>query len=99
MQALHRAGYDVNIDRTGSETLVEFFVRQDVRLDDLTARERNVAVLVAGGFSNQQVASALFIAVATVKDHLHAIYSKTGFSSRGQLIAAWYGGIADTDGI
>ena len=35
----------------------------------------------------------LFISLATVKDHMHAILRKTGLSSRAQLIAAWYGGL------
>jgi two-component system, NarL family, nitrate/nitrite response regulator NarL len=51
-------------------------------------------MLVAGGFSNAQIATALFVSLATVKDHVHAILRKTQLDSRAQMIAAWYGGIA-----
>ncbi len=90
--AVHRSGFDVSIERDGGETVVQVMPRQDDRLSALTRREREVATLVAGGYSNQQIGTALFISVATVKDHLHAIFTKTGFRSRAQLIAAWYGG-------
>ncbi len=90
---VHASGHDVEIDRSGAAPIVYVTPRPDIRLDALSPREREVAMLAVGGYSNQQIAVALFISVATVKDHMHAILGKTGMSSRSQLIAAWYGGL------
>jgi DNA-binding CsgD family transcriptional regulator/predicted negative regulator of RcsB-dependent stress response len=54
----------------------------------LTRREREVAVRVAQGLSNRQIASALFIAEKTVEMHVSGCLSKLGFTSRTQL-ATW----------
>ncbi|MGY6126723.1 helix-turn-helix transcriptional regulator (plasmid) [Paraburkholderia strydomiana] len=54
----------------------------------LTARERNVALVVAEGASNADVARALRISVLTVENHLRSVYSKLGVSSRLQLLRA-----------
>ena len=40
---------------------------------------------------NRQIADALSISLATVKDHVHAVLEKTGCSNRTQLVAAWLG--------
>lgn len=52
-------------------------------------------MLAASGYSNAQLATALFISVPTVKDHMHSILRKAGLDSRAQLIAAWYGGLGE----
>lgn len=98
LAALRGHGYDVGIDLEGDDTVVYVTRRRDDRLAALTAREHDVATLTAAGFSNEQIATALFVSIATVKDHLHSIFTRTGFRSRGQLIAAWYGGFAQADG-
>jgi DNA-binding NarL/FixJ family response regulator len=54
----------------------------------LTARERQVAALVAQGKSNSAVASELVVTVRTVETHITHTLRKLGFSSRAQ-IAAW----------
>ena len=48
----------------------------------LTARERQIAGLVAKGNSNLEIASALNITERTVKAHLTSIYEKTGIGNR-----------------
>jgi DNA-binding NarL/FixJ family response regulator len=55
----------------------------------LTARERQVAALLGAGWSNRQIAQALVVTVATVKDHVHHILTKTGLASRAAVAAAW----------
>jgi non-specific serine/threonine protein kinase len=55
---------------------------------ELTARELEVARLVADGLSNPAIAAALFVSVATVKTHVSHILGKLGLQSRVQL-AAW----------
>lgn len=52
----------------------------------LTAREVEIARLVASGLRNRRVAQRLFVSEATVKTHLHNIYDKLNVESRGQLI-------------
>lgn len=54
----------------------------------LTAREREVAVLVARGRSNREIAAALVIGERTVQTHIGNIFAKLGCDSRTQ-VAAW----------
>lgn len=65
--------------------------RPDPCFDVLSARQREVAALVATGLRNKDVALALGITVGTVKDHVHAILRKTGLDSRAAIAAAWRG--------
>jgi non-specific serine/threonine protein kinase len=58
---------------------------------ELSARELEVARLVADGLSNPAIASALFLSVATVKTHVSHILAKLGLDSRTQL-ARWIAG-------
>jgi DNA-binding CsgD family transcriptional regulator len=51
----------------------------------LTAREREIIELIGGGRSNQEIADRLFVSLATVKDHNHNIFRKTGVRSRLEL--------------
>jgi DNA-binding CsgD family transcriptional regulator len=53
----------------------------------LTAREREVCLLVAGGATNVEVAAALFLSRRTVEHHLRHIYRKLGVRSRSELAA------------
>lgn len=54
----------------------------------LSAREREVLVLLARGLSNQEIADALFISERTARTHVSHIISKLGLSSRIQA-ALW----------
>jgi non-specific serine/threonine protein kinase len=54
----------------------------------LTSRERDVALLVARGQTNREIAEALFIGERTVETHVGNILGKLNFSTRSQ-IAAW----------
>jgi len=53
--------------------------------DELTATERRIAELVAGGRTNREVAAALYIAVHSVETNLTRIYRKLGVRSRTEL--------------
>ncbi|MFF8289352.1 helix-turn-helix transcriptional regulator [Streptomyces sp. NPDC016309] len=55
------------------------------RLAELTAREREVAELVAQGLSNQEVADRLHLSRRTVETHLSSIYRKASVPSRAAL--------------
>jgi DNA-binding NarL/FixJ family response regulator len=54
----------------------------------LTAREREVAVHIAHGLTNKQIAERLVIALRTADNHVQHIFDKLGLSSRAQL-ATW----------
>lgn len=54
-------------------------------LDRLTARERQIAELVARGYGNDRIAAELVVSVRTVTTHLSNIYAKLGVSSRTLL--------------
>jgi DNA-binding NarL/FixJ family response regulator len=54
----------------------------------LTAREREIAALVAQGLSNKAIAEQLVLSDRTVEMHVSNALGKLGFSSRAQL-AAW----------
>ena len=55
---------------------------------DLTARERQVATLVAQGLSNREIAAKLVISERTAEGHIEQIRNKLGVRSRS-LIAVW----------
>lgn len=57
-------------------------------LESLTPRERDVALQVAGGASNKEVARRLEITPRTVKAHMSAIFDKLGVRDRLQLVLA-----------
>ena len=54
----------------------------------LSARERQVAALIAGGLSNGEVAARLGVSARTAESHAEHIRDKLGFRSRAE-IAAW----------
>ncbi|MEE3852811.1 response regulator transcription factor [Gordonia sp. LSe1-13] len=51
----------------------------------LTDRERDVAICVAKGASNAEIAAELFMSVATVKAHISHIFAKLGTTNRVQV--------------
>ena len=53
----------------------------------ITDREREIILKVIEGKSNADIAAELFISLATVKTHLHNIYTKIGVESRYDLLA------------
>jgi DNA-binding NarL/FixJ family response regulator len=53
----------------------------------LTAREREIAVLVAAGMSNKEIAARILISVGTVKIHLSNIFQKLSLTNRTSLAA------------
>jgi DNA-binding CsgD family transcriptional regulator len=60
----------------------------EVRTERLTHREREVALLVARGLTNRQIAAELSVSTNTVNNHVARIMRKLGLRSRAQ-IAAW----------
>jgi DNA-binding CsgD family transcriptional regulator len=63
----------------------------------LTPREREIALLAAGGQSSRAIAERLYLSVRTVDNHLGRIYDKLGVRSRAELAPA-LGGDGTGDG-
>lgn len=57
----------------------------------LSAREAEVAEAVIGGLSNKEVAARLSISVRTVENHMRAIFSKLGVTTRTRLAVKLHG--------
>jgi DNA-binding NarL/FixJ family response regulator len=68
-------------------------LRGNQRPAALSAREVEVATLVAQGLTNRQIADRLVISERTAQNHVQHILTKLGFTSRSQ-IAAWTAGLS-----
>jgi predicted ATPase/DNA-binding CsgD family transcriptional regulator len=56
----------------------------------LSARQTEIATLVAAGKSSREIAEALFLSPRTVDTHVAAIFQKLGINSRVELTAALF---------
>lgn len=61
-------------------------MRNDASLEPLTARELEVVRLMAGGYSNSEIAHALGTAEGTVKNHVSNVLAKLGARDRTRAV-------------
>jgi len=87
LHAAKRGHVAITIRSANPEEALELLAR----IHRLTARERELAHLVVGGLATARIAERLVISTHTVKDHLKAIFEKTGARSRGELVARIHG--------
>lgn len=69
----------------GVDELKNEFISLD-RPDPLTNRETEILRLMAGGFSNKEIANSIFVAEGTVKNHVSNILSKLGVRDRTRAV-------------
>ena len=75
---------DAVIDPTAAARLVGSLAGGDDPLERLTAREREVLVLIGRGYRNKQIARELGISEKTVKTHVGRVLAKLGVDDRTQ---------------
>jgi len=88
------AGEVVCPSRLTALLLNRFAGRSNERADragifSLTAREQEIAELLADGLSNKLIARRLSVALPTVKNHVHSILEKWDCRSRGEAAARY----------
>ena len=72
------------LHRTNADTEMSTVARAD-EASELSEAERRVAALAAHGYTNQEIASKLYITVSTVEQHLTRAYRKLKVNRRSDL--------------
>lgn len=76
----------------GSDVVSKLQTRSTVShfAESLTAKEREIVVLVADGLSNREIAQALFLSEGTVRNYISTILDKLQLRDRTQLVVHYY---------
>ena len=87
---------DALLDPSITRAVIEEFGRRPLRadlagkLEDLTAREREVLELLARGLSNAEIAARFVVSEGTVKTHVASVLRKLGLRDRVQAVIYAY---------
>jgi len=91
------AGGEALLAPAVTRRLIEEFARRPSpppggppELAELTPREREILVLIAGGLSNAEIAAELVLAESTIKSHVGSIFMKLGLRDRVQAVVLAY---------
>ena len=84
---LHATGADATAERSHSDDATGAALDMGLGANPLTAREQEVAGLVAEGLRNAEIADRLFISKRTVESHVDSVKLKLGLRTRHQVIA------------
>ena len=92
---LHRAGGDTRQAVAAQQRSEELAARagglgtpvmaRGAGVEPLTRREREVALMAAGGRSNREIGQRLHLSTRTVDTHLARVYRKLGITRRAEL--------------
>ena len=84
------AGGDVYLYPSMTRKLVQGYLQQleseESRINPLTAREREVLLLLVEGYSNNEIADKLVLSASTVHTHRGNVMKKLNLSSRHELM-------------
>ncbi|WP_405749807.1 response regulator transcription factor [Streptomyces sp. NBC_00012] len=84
---------------TGRDDRADRADRARARIASLAEREREVAIAVAHGSSNAEIAATLYLSVATVKTQVSRILARFGLNNRVQIALLVHdAGLLDDDG-
>jgi DNA-binding NarL/FixJ family response regulator len=87
---------DALLDPSITRAVIEEFARRPLRtdlagkLENLTAREREVLELLARGLSNAEIAARFVVSEGTVKTHVASVLRKLGLRDRVQAVIYAY---------
>jgi DNA-binding CsgD family transcriptional regulator len=90
---VHEGGYDTDeregvlLDVTVGRVRCLLVQEEPALRVTLSPRERQIAMMVAHGRTNQAIATSLEISVWTVSTHLRRIFAKLAVSSRAEMVA------------
>ena len=62
---------------------------RETKLNELSAKQREVFDLILQGKSNKEIIAELVIELSTLKSHINQIYKKLGITSRREAQTAW----------
>jgi DNA-binding NarL/FixJ family response regulator len=79
---------EMHLDPAAAKALASALRTPKSAVEELTPRERDVVILVAGGGTNRQIAKQLGVTERTARTHVSNILSKLGLASRTQA-AMW----------
>ncbi len=68
------------VDNMGS------FTEEEKKIETLTKRELEVALLLREGYTNAKIAEALFVSEGSVKKHISNIFGKLDMNTKSQLL-------------
>lgn len=86
-QAIDFAFADIRIPDTPDVSSLSPRQAAKEKFDGLTAREREVAELIAQGKSNREIAKMLVVSERTIEGHVSNILAKLEFTARTQIVA------------